>query len=114
MRLTEFKNFKSSSKSKILVILMILFSAKLYAQEIIDLVEKTVSSESEEASQVTAKKEIQEEAIHKATGEILKDLIGNERFSKNLALIQNKIYRQWNIFLISKTMTLSRKIKSSR
>ncbi len=86
-------------KLKALLILTILFSVKLYAQEIIDLVEKTVSSESEESSEVTAKKEIQEEAIHKATGDILKDLIGNERFSKNLALIQNKIYRQWSKYI---------------
>ncbi len=86
-------------KLKFLFFVVVIFSLNARAQEIVDLVEKTVSSESEEASEVTAKKEIQEEAIHKATGDILKDLIGNERFSKNLALIQNKIYRHWNKYI---------------
>lgn len=64
-----------------------------------DLVEKSVLGDSEEASEVTAKKEIQEEAINKVTESLLKDLIGSERVSKNSALIQNKIYRQWTKYI---------------
>ncbi|MEK6772400.1 MAG: hypothetical protein AABY64_00545 [Bdellovibrionota bacterium] len=69
------------------------------AQEIVNLVEKSITGDSDDPSEVVAKKEIQEEAINKVTEEILKDLIGSERVSKNNALIQNKIYRQWTKYI---------------
>lgn len=76
-----------------------LFFCFSQAQVNSELVEKSIMGESDETSETAAKKEIQEESISKATETLLKDLIGAERVSKNSAMIQNKIYRQWTKYI---------------
>ncbi len=84
---------------KWILVLTLSFSVTVQAQQGAELVEKSLMGDSDEASEVAAKKEIQEKAINKATDGLLKDLIGAERVGKNSALIQNKIYRQWTKYI---------------
>ncbi|WP_374030174.1 hypothetical protein [Bdellovibrio bacteriovorus] len=64
----------------------------LYAQQA-DLIDRTYSGSSKEATPQGAKKEIQDQASQKVSEEIIKELIGEERFMKNKSLIQNKVIK---------------------
>lgn len=58
-----------------------------------DLLERNFSGVSKEATPVAARKDIQDQAAMKVSEEVIKDLIGEERFSRNKSLIVSKIIK---------------------
>ena len=71
---------------------LVLFSSSLFAQQA-DLLERNFSGASKEASPQAAKTDIQNQASQKISEEVIRDLIGEERFNKNKALIQSKVIK---------------------
>lgn len=58
-----------------------------------ELIERTFSGVSKEATPVAAKKDIQDQAAAKISEEIIKELIGEAKFLKNKTLIQSKVIK---------------------
>lgn len=71
---------------------VLLLNKPVYAQQR-DLIERTFSGASKEANPQSAKKDIQDQASQKISEDIIKDLIGNERFMKNKTKIQSSIVK---------------------
>ena len=71
---------------------LVLFSSSLFAQQA-DLLERNFSGASKEASPQAAKTDIQNQASQKISEEVIRDLIGEERFNKNKSLIQSKVIK---------------------
>ncbi len=58
-----------------------------------ELLERTFSGVSKEATAQAAKSDIQNQASQKISEEVIRELIGEERFAKNKNLIQNKVIK---------------------
>lgn len=71
---------------------LVLFSSSLWAQQA-DLLERNFSGSSKEATPQSAKSDIQNQASSKISEEVIRELIGEERFNKNKALIQSKVIK---------------------
>lgn len=76
---------------KVLSFILILCCSHFAVAE--DLIEKAVTVSSPETEPSVAKKELQDLAVEKVTFELVKDLMGDEKFEKNKAIIQNKIVK---------------------
>ncbi len=72
--------------------LIFLLGGPVKAQQA-ELIDRTFSGVSKEKTPQGAKKEIQDQAAQKISEEIIKELIGEERFLKNKSLIQSKIIK---------------------
>lgn len=72
--------------------LMIFTTGTALAQQT-ELIERTYSGVSKETNPQVAKRLLQDEAAQKVSEEVIKELIGNERFLKNKSLIQTRIIR---------------------
>ncbi|MBO9667904.1 MAG: hypothetical protein J7501_13965 [Bdellovibrio sp.] len=71
---------------------VLLFSSSLFAQQA-ELLERNFAGVSKETTPQAAKSDIQNQASQKISEEVIRDLIGEERFNKNKALINSKIIR---------------------
>lgn len=72
-----------------LLVSLVCFAAQ--AQQ--ELIDRTFSGSSNKKNAVEARREIQNQAASQITEEIVKELIGAERFQKNRSVIQNKIIK---------------------
>lgn len=72
------------------MIAILLLSLGLHAQE---FVEKTFQGTSNLTNLVEARREIQDQAAQKSTEELVKELIGEDKFNRQKALIQAKILK---------------------
>ncbi len=71
----------------------------VFAQSSADLIEKSYSGTSNEKTPQAARRDIQEQAAKKISEELIKELIGEERYTKNKTLIQNKIEKISNRYI---------------
>ncbi|MBS1971877.1 MAG: hypothetical protein JSU04_16315 [Bdellovibrionales bacterium] len=86
---------------KVLVLFAgLMMSAQMvFAQSSADLIEKSYSGTSNEKTPQAARRDIQEQASKKISEELIKELIGEERYTKNKTLIQNKIEKISNRYI---------------
>ncbi|MFS4459993.1 hypothetical protein [Bdellovibrio sp. HCB2-146] len=75
----------------VLCSVLFLFGTALAQQS--DLLERVYSGSSKETNPQAVKREIQEQAFQKISEDVIKELIGEERFAKNKTLINNKIIK---------------------
>src|SRR5437868_11053897 len=71
----------------------------LYAQQSADLIERSFTGTSGEKIPQAAKRDIQDQASKKVSEELIKELIGEERYTKNKTLIQNKVEKLSNRYI---------------
>lgn len=64
-----------------------------------ELVERTFSGVSSDKTPQGAKHDIQDQAAQKISEDLIKELIGEERYAKNKTLIQNRIEKLWNRYI---------------
>lgn len=64
-----------------------------------DLIERSFMGTSNEKTPQAAKRDIQEQAAKKISAEFIKELIGEERYTKNKTLIQNKVEKISNRYI---------------
>jgi hypothetical protein len=69
-----------------------LFSQSTFAQQS-ELLERSYAGVSNEKNPISARRDIQEQASQKVSEEVIKELIGEDRFSKNRTLIAGKIIK---------------------
>ncbi len=74
------------------LIIGILFAGAVQAQQA-DLIDRTFQGTSKETNQVAARRDIQDQAYQSISEEIIKELIGEDRYSRNKSLINTKIIR---------------------
>lgn len=67
-------------------------SLSAFAQQA-ELLDRVYSGSSKETNPQLVKKEIQDQAFQKVSEDVIKELIGEERFAKNKTLINNKIIK---------------------
>lgn len=72
--------------------ILLSFSSVAFSQ-VNELIDRQFSGSSKSTNPQVAKKEIQDQAALKISEEIIKELIGEERFNKNKSLINTKIIR---------------------
>ncbi len=77
---------------------LITCSQAVFAQPM-DLIERSYTGTSNEAIPQAAKRDIQEQAAKKISTELIKELIGEERYAKNKTLIQNKVEKISNRYI---------------
>lgn len=63
------------------------------------LIERSFSGVSDQRAPQAAKREIQEKASQKISEDLIKELIGEERYTKNKTLIQNKVEKLSNRYI---------------
>jgi hypothetical protein len=82
---------------------LMLFATLIFSQMVLaqssDLIEKNVTGTSDDKTPQSAKREIQDKAAQKVSEELVKELIGEERYTKNKTLIQNKVIKLSNRFI---------------
>lgn len=64
-----------------------------------DLIEKSFTGTSSEKAPQAARRDIQDQAAKKVSEDVIKELIGEERYTKNKTLIQNKIEKLSNRYI---------------
>lgn len=64
-----------------------------------DMIERSFTGTSEATTPQAARREIQEKAAQKISEDLIKELIGEERYTKNKTLIQNKIEKLSNRYI---------------
>ncbi|AHI05940.1 hypothetical protein BDW_07200 [Bdellovibrio bacteriovorus W] len=79
-------------KSIFLVCALLMMASTGFTQQG-ELVDRSFAGSSKAKTPQEARKEIQDEAAKAVSEEIIKDLIGEERFSKNRSVIQNKVIK---------------------
>lgn len=86
---------------KVLVLFagLMMVAQMVFAQNSADLIEKSFSGTSNEKTPQAAKRDIQEQAAKKISEELIKELIGEERYTKNKTLIQNKVEKISNRYI---------------
>ncbi|WP_373997524.1 hypothetical protein [Bdellovibrio bacteriovorus] len=73
-----------------------------------ELIDRTFSGGSKETTPQGARRDIQDQASQKVSEDIIKELVGEERFSKNKSLIQSKIIKNSARYIpFAKASTLS-------
>lgn len=72
--------------------LMLVLSLSAFAQQA-ELLDRVYSGSSKETNPQLVKKEIQDQAFQKVSEDVIKELIGEDRFAKNKTLINNKIIK---------------------
>lgn len=72
--------------------LILILGGSVNAQQS-ELVDRTFSGSSKETTPQGAKRDIQDQASQKISEDIIKELIGEERYLKNKTLIQNKVIK---------------------
>jgi hypothetical protein len=72
--------------------LMLILSLSAFAQQA-ELLDRVYSGSSKETNPQLVKKEIQDQAFQKVSEDVIKELIGEDRFAKNKTLINNKIIK---------------------
>ncbi len=77
---------------------LLVFSGGVFAQSS-DLIEKAFTGTSNEKTPLGARRDIQEQAAKKISSELIKNLIGDDRYLKNKTVIQNKIERVSNRYV---------------
>jgi hypothetical protein len=77
---------------------VLLFSVSLWAQSG-EMVERTFTGTSTDANPLTARREIMDKGAQKVSEDLIKELIGEDRFVKNKTVIQNKVLRFSNRFV---------------
>ncbi|WP_413581485.1 hypothetical protein [Bdellovibrio sp. HCB288] len=75
-----------------LIVFFVMFSSIVFAQQA-DLLERNFAGTSKQTTPQAAKADIQNQASQKISEEVIKDLIGEERYSKNKTLIANKVIK---------------------
>ena len=75
----------------VLCTVLFMFGAAFAQQS--DLLERVYSGSSKETNPQAVKREIQEQAFQKVSEDVIKELIGEDRFAKNKTLINNKIIK---------------------
>lgn len=81
------------SKLSALVFAAVMVLSQQVLPQQTELLERSFSGVSKEATPTAAKKDIQDQASLKVSEEIIKELIGEERFARNRTLIVSKIIR---------------------
>lgn len=85
---------------KVLVLFAgLMMSAQMVFAQSADLIEKSFSGTSNEKTPQAARRDIQEQASKKISEDLIKELIGEERYTKNKTLIQNKIEKISNRYI---------------
>lgn len=79
-------------KSIFVVCALLIMASMSFAQQG-ELVDRSFAGVSKAKTPQEARREIQDEAAKAISEEIIKDLIGEERFSKNRSVIQNKVVK---------------------
>lgn len=77
----------------IFVVCALLIMASMSSAQQGELVDRSFAGVSKAKTPQEARREIQDEAAKAISEEIIKDLIGEERFSKNRSVIQNKVVK---------------------
>jgi hypothetical protein len=75
-----------------LIVSFLMFSSLVSAQAT-DLLERNFAGTSKQATPQAAKADIQNQAAQKISEEVIRDLIGEDRYNKNKALIANKVIK---------------------
>ncbi|UYL08250.1 hypothetical protein B9G69_014460 [Bdellovibrio sp. SKB1291214] len=70
----------------------LMFSTSLFAQTT-DLLERNFAGTSKQATPQAAKADIQNQAATKVSEEVIRELIGDDRYNKNKSLIANKVIK---------------------
>jgi hypothetical protein len=82
---------------------LMLFATLIFSQMVLaqssELIEKNFTGTSDDKTPQSAKREIQEKASQKISEDLIKELIGEERYTKNKTLIQNKVIKLSNRFI---------------
>jgi len=86
-------------KNVMILFVGLMMSAQMVFAQGADLIEKNFSGTSNEKTVQAARRNIQEQAAKKISEEIIKELIGEERYTKNKTLIQNKIEKNSNRYI---------------
>ncbi|WP_413291462.1 hypothetical protein [Bdellovibrio sp. HCB337] len=84
---------------KVWVLLAAMMTASMVWAQAADLIEKSFTGTSTENTPQAARRDIQEKASQKVSEDLIKELIGEERFTKNKTLIQNKIQKLSNRYI---------------
>ncbi|WP_413561511.1 hypothetical protein [Bdellovibrio sp. HCB209] len=71
---------------------LLFFSTSVFAQQA-DLLERNFAGASKQTTPQAAKADIQNQAAQKISEEVIRDLIGEERYTKNKSLIANKVIK---------------------
>lgn len=77
---------------------ILVFAGGAWAQSA-DVVERTYSGTSDNVNPQGAKREIQDKGAQKISEDLIKDLIGEDRYVKNKSLIQSKVLRFSNRYI---------------
>lgn len=75
-----------------LIVSFLMFSSLVFAQAT-DLLERNFAGTSKQTTPQAAKADIQNQAAQKVSEEVIRDLIGEDRYNKNKALIANKVIK---------------------
>jgi len=82
---------------------LMLFATLIFSQMVLaqssELIEKNFTGTSDNKTPQSAKREIQDKASQKVSEDLIKELIGEERYTKNKTLIQNKVLKLSNRFI---------------
>jgi hypothetical protein len=70
----------------------LMFTSSVFAQQA-DLLERNFAGTSKQTTPQAAKADIQNQAAQKISEEVIRDLIGEDRYNKNKALIANKVIK---------------------
>lgn len=84
---------------KVWVLLATVMTASMVWAQAADLIERSFTGTSTESTPQAARRDIQEKAAQKVSEDIIKELIGEERYTKNKTLIQNKIEKISNRYI---------------
>lgn len=79
-------------RTLLVLVLSVLFFSVAQAQQG-DLIDRTFSGTSKETNPQEARRDIQEQAAQKVSEEIVKELIGQDRFNRHRSLIQSKVVK---------------------
>jgi hypothetical protein len=86
--------------NKVLMLFVgLLMGAQVVFAQSSDLIERSFTGTSNQNAPQAAKRDIQEQAAKKVSEELIKELIGEERYTKNKTLIQNKIEKISNRYI---------------
>lgn len=77
----------------------LMMSAQMVFAQSSDLIERSFTGTSNEKTPQAAKRDIQEQAAQKVSEDLIKELIGEERYTKNKTLINNKIEKISNRYI---------------
>lgn len=86
-------------KNVLMLFAGLMMSAQMVFAQSSDLIEKSFSGTSNEKTQQAARRDIQDQGAKKISEELIKELIGDDRYAKNKTLIQGKIEKNSNRYI---------------